>query len=183
MFWLSAITFKCHFYWSKTCMYRSLLIPSLKQSCIYTIVSSFVRLSASFYNDNNWYFDLGQTDAECLLDGIRGYTAYYCDTDSLKHLLVFIKVVKLVESVFSVRTFLFDSDEDNRDLTTGGVQHSFCSLCLHCNIRALSLDNSHNEHRILNRVWCRNHKSRNTGQILRLSNNSQKKWAMHAGWS
>lgn len=120
MFWLSAITFKCHFYWSKTCMYRSLSIPSLKQSCIYTIVSSFVRLSASFYNDNNWYFDLGQTDAECLLDGIRGYTAYYCDTDSLKHLLVFIKVVKLVESVFSVRTFLFDSDEDNRDLTTGG---------------------------------------------------------------
>lgn len=54
------------------------------------------------------------------MDGIRGYTAYYCDTDSLKHLLVFIKVVKLVESVFSVRTFLFDSDEDNRDLTTGG---------------------------------------------------------------
>lgn len=50
------------------------------------------------------------------MDGIRGYTAYYCDTDSL----IFIKVVKLVESVFSVRTFLFDSDEDNRDLTTGG---------------------------------------------------------------
>lgn len=83
------------------------------------IVSSFVRLSASFYNDNNWYFDLGQTDAEYLLDGIGGYTTYYCDTDSLKHLLVFIKVVKLEESVFSVRTFLFDSDEDNRDLTTG----------------------------------------------------------------
>lgn len=59
------------------------------------------------------------------MDGIRGYTAYYCDTDSLKHLLVFIKVVKLVESVFSVRTFLFDSDEDNRDLTTGGGGSAF----------------------------------------------------------
>lgn len=53
------------------------------------------------------------------MDGIGGYTTYYCDTDSLKDFLVFIKVVKLEESVFSVRTFLFDSDEDNRDLTTG----------------------------------------------------------------
>lgn len=63
------------------------------------------------------------------MDGIRGYTAYYCDTDSLKHLLVFIKVVKLEESVFSVRTFLFDSDEDNRDLTTGG---GFSIRSVHC---------------------------------------------------
>lgn len=31
-----------------------------------------------------------------------------------------MKVVKLVESVFSVREFFLDSDEDNCDSTTGG---------------------------------------------------------------
>lgn len=184
MFWLSAITFKCHFYGSKTCMYRSLLIPSLKQSCIYTIVSSFVRLSASFYNDNNWYFDLGQTDAECLLDGIGGYTTYYCDTDSLKHLLVFIKVVKLEESVFSVRTFLFDSDEDNRDLTTGG---------------GFSIRSVHYVYIVISELYLWTILTTNTefwiGSDVETTNQeipvrfldcqtiSRKKWAMHAGWS
>lgn len=57
---------------------------------------------------------------ECFLDGIRGYIVYYCDIDFLKYFLVFIKVVKLVELVFFVRIFLFDSDEDNCDLIIGG---------------------------------------------------------------
>lgn len=58
---------------------------------------------------------------ECFLDGIGGYIVYYCDIDFLKYFLVFIKVVnyKLVELVFFVRVFLFDSDEDNCDLIIG----------------------------------------------------------------
>lgn len=59
------------------------------------------------------------------MDGIRGYIVYYCDIDFLKYFLVFIKVVKLVELVFFVRIFLFDSDEDNCDLIIGGFSICF----------------------------------------------------------
>lgn len=62
---------------------------------------------------------------ECFLDGIGGYIMYYCDIDFLKYFLVFIKVVKLVELVFFVRIFLFDSDEDNCDLIIGGFNICF----------------------------------------------------------
>lgn len=66
--------------------------------------------------------------------------------DSIKHLMVFMKVVKLVESVFSVRAFLLDSDEDNCDSTTGGFSIGSVHYVYIVIFRALSSDNSHPLH-------------------------------------